>query len=69
MEAGHLFGRITMLDEIDFVINPVQAADSGTYQCTVQYPSIETHTTEQREINVVSLGNVDLKFELINPVE
>ena len=55
VEAGHLFQRISMPDEIDFVISRIRAPDAGTYLCTIQYPSIATRTTVQRSVAVVGI--------------
>ena len=57
-----MYNRISMLDEVDFVINPVRAADSGTYQCSVQYPGAQAQTTVQTALNVVSF---EISLELM----
>ena len=60
VESGHMFGRISMPNEFEFVIDPLRASDVGLYECVVSYPNTLNEITHQARIVVV--GTYLLKY-------
>ncbi|CAK8672902.1 unnamed protein product [Clavelina lepadiformis] len=54
VESGHMFGRISMPNEFEFVIDPLRASDVGLYECVVSYPNTLNEITHQARIVVES---------------